>query len=463
MQILSLRTAALAALVLVSHVGWSRPSEAVPAFPGAEGFGADTTTGGRGGTVYRVTSLADSGKGTLRECAEASGARTCVFTIGGYIDLSSPIEVQNPNLTIAGQTAPGGGITVKTSKYCDALFQIKTNNVILRYLRFRNGYTSGGACTTGDDTDAQNIEIARGADHVIVDHVSTSWATDESIILWYDSKDITLQYVLDGEAIGAGKGPNIGSSGADRRSFHHNMLVSNLQRNPRLRHDGLLDMVNNVVYNSGPGDWGGIKICGGSGTKVNFVNNYWKHGPSTDASFLASATSDCALVYLSGNETTSGDWWSPSQDEYVVDTPFPAPPVTVTSPKQAYEDLTAEGGAGASKALSCDGTLTNRRDGVDARLVADVLNGTGSLADRKTTDELGGYPALEPGTPCIDTDRDGMPDAFETILGSDPAVDDANGDLDEDGYTNLEEYLNGTAAPDGEPPARPEPPFLLDS
>ena len=250
--------------------------EKTPAFPGAEGFGR-YVTGGRGGAVYHVTNLNDSGEGSLRWALDKSGTKTIVFDVSGTIHLKSALNISKANVTIAGQTAPGDGICV-----ADYPVAIKTNNVIVRYLRFRLGNNN----VTKDGADGWDGFGGFDQQDIIIDHCSVSWSIDECLSI-YGNKNTTVQWCLVAQSLqdaghskGAhGYGGNWGGSGA---SFHHNLLAHHESRTPRLgpryttQLDERMDMRNNVIYN-----YAGNGCYGGEAMHVNIVNNYYKPGPGT--------------------------------------------------------------------------------------------------------------------------------------------------------------------------------------
>ena len=415
----------------------------VRAFPGAEGYGTDTP-GGRGGRICQVTNLNDSGTGSLRACVESSGPRTVIFRTGGTINLQSRMTVSDPFLTIAGQTAPGDGITLRMapgSSTDQGTMQVETHDVVIRYVRFRPGDNGSG----DDSHDALQIYKA-GVSNVVVDHSSFSWAIDENVNTYDESHDITVSNSIISEALSNSthpqgehsKGMLAGGVNAHNISIHHNLFASNVDRNPQVSGVSVADIRNNVVYNYGDGSGDGVTLISSSKGEpdVNWVGNYYKPGPDSDPSRPEFATYDGSTGsthewYGEGNMrwTSSGDQAARVASGAVGrrTTAFATPAVTTTSAAQAYTDVLD--GAGASLV----------RDAVDERIVAEVRNGTGSIKDSAT----GLYPTLATGTPPADSDGDGMPDAFESAHGTDPGSPDANGDVDGDGYTNIEDWFNG--------------------
>ncbi len=417
----------------------------VPAFPGAEGFGA-TATGGRGGDVYIVTNLNDAGSGSLREAIEASGPRTVVFAVSGTIELQSSLSISNDDITIAGQTAPGGGITLKNYP----LYISNVNNVIIRYIRSRLGADKRG------DFDAIG---GRFSDSIIVDHCSFSWSIDETVGN-YDNYRMTYQWCVISESLHDahhtqgphGMGAFIGGTGF---SFHHNLLANHHNRTPRLcgaRYDSdpeleMVDNRNNVIFN-----WQTSSCYGGEGGDFNIVNNYYKSGPATYSNVQRRIVAPrdyngmWGEFYVSGNyvdgfpevtadndlgidEVPSALW-----ESVIVDAPFEAAPVTTHTPQEAYELVLQHAGASFPK-----------RDEVDARATEDTRTGQpkyGASGIIDHPDDVGGYPVLESTTPPLDTDQDGMPDAWEDMNGLDKNDPEDGKIIQADGYSNLEHYLN---------------------
>lgn len=262
------------------------------AFPGAEGYGK-YTTGGRGGKVYVVTNLNDSGSGSLREAVEAEGARIVVFAVDGTIELKSPLRINNDNITIAGQSAPGDGICLK-----DYPLSINASNVIVRYIRVRVGDRY--------KQDSDGVGGGRyGQKNVILDHLSVSWSIDECLSI-YKTENLTVQWCLVAHSLNQSKHTKGshgfgGIWGGYKASFHHNLLANHASRNPRFSSvDGTkwVDVRNNVIYN-----WGyKSSYGGGHHAEINVVNNYYKPGPASEHTRLLDVAEDATGRYfISGN------------------------------------------------------------------------------------------------------------------------------------------------------------------
>lgn len=416
------------------------------AFPGAAGAGA-TATGGRGGRVIEVTNLNDSGPGSFRFAVEAAGPRTVVFRVAGTILLRSALRIVNGDLTIAGQTAPGGGICLRDH----GLTVYGAENVIIRYLRFRPG-------DQGDLPQGQTDALSGGrCRNVIIDHCSASWSTDECLS-FYLSENVTVQWCLIAESLYASvheKGSHGygGIWGGRNASFHHNLLAHHSSRNPRFSPDCQnVDHRNNVIYN-----WGFNSAYGGERGTVNLVNNYYKPGPATGANYsdrVLDGSGEGGRWFITGNfldgnpRVTNANWDGvhkryTSIDEMRADVPFDNVLEETHTAEQAYELVLQDAGA----------TLP-RRDRFDQRIVQEVRSGTASYGQSydggckgivDSPQDSGGWPALESATPPTDGDHDGMPDHWERRFHFD-AANPADGwrDEDGDGYTNLEEFLNAT-------------------
>jgi pectate lyase len=418
----------------------TKPSRQIPAFPGAEGFGANTP-GGRGGKLIAVTNLNDSGPGSFRAACEAEGPRVVIFLVSGTISLRQKLIIKNPFITIAGQTAPGDGICLR-----DFTFVIATHDVIVRYLRSRLGDV------TGQEDDS--ITLAAGARDVIVDHCSATWSIDEALSLAGDVSNVTVQWCLIAEGLNHSKhskGPH-GYGSLSRANgpvtWHHNLWAHNNARNPRLGDNygrppfPTFDVRNNVIY-----DYGEIASGLTQGVlKVNYVGNYIRPGPSSKAMtpIHVGGPSDLSFYIkdniFEGNKTLTADnsqFFDPvtidgKRQVQTVAQQFDAPPVKTVTAARVLEVVLATVGASLP-----------RRDSVDARIVSEVREHRGSIIDSQQ--QVGSWPELKSTLPPADSDGDGMPDDWERRYGLNPHNPfDANADTDGDGYTNLEEYLNGT-------------------
>jgi hypothetical protein len=435
------RPGVLLSLLLAAAVQAADVAAPLPAFPGAEGFGA-TTPGGRGGRVLFVTNLDDSGPGSFRAACEAEGPRTVVFRVSGTIALKTDVVVKNPYLTVAGQSAPGDGICLR-----DYTFGVATHDVIVRYLRGR----------LGDESKSQSdgLDILHGARDVIFDHCSATWSVDECLSLSGNVSNVTVQWCLIGESLHRSvhaKGSH-GYGSLSRAngpvSWHHNLWIHNSARNPRLGDNygrgptfPTFDVRNNVIYNFG-GNASGLTQ---GKLKINYVGNYLRAGPdSTARTPMTIGPNSDITIHFSGNvyeghaDFTADNRKFPSAYEIngqrqvrLAETPFDVAPVTTVPAAEALELVLANVGA-----------ILPQRDAVDARLVGHVRNREGRKIDSQK--EVGGWPELKTGPVPADSDNDGLPDAWENAhgLNASDATDTAL-DADQDGYTNLEEYLNGT-------------------
>jgi pectate lyase len=420
--------------------------------------------GGRGGQVIEVTNLDDAGPGSLRAAIETSGPRTVVFRVAGTIMLQASLVISNPYVTIAGQTAPGQGITLRDANAAvEGLIEVETHDVIIRYLTLRAGPPSAGDAMQILATDNHQTY------NVVIDHNSMSWAVNRVLSTWYDVHDVTIQWNILSEGLNCSihpkgchsKGVLLGGYASDENkdkpgaynlSFHHNLMAHDGERNPYIEAAGVVDVVNNVAYNPF-GTFSHIDMVDQvAQDQVNYVGNYYKPGPDTEVKFGIRAMNPGeagAGIFVKGNigpqreDNRSPDIniVDPNSRQYVVSAPFSAAPVTTTDALQAYTQVLDD--AGANKGLDCSGNFVARRDAIDARIVNDVKNGTGKIIDDPS--EVGGWLTIAPANPCADSDHDGMPDAWEQKYGlnaNDPS--DANEDANENGYTNVEEFLNGT-------------------
>lgn len=445
------------------------------AFPSAEGGGM-YTTGGRDGKVIHVTTLADSGSGSLRAALSESGPRTIVFDVAGVIELKSTLNIKNGDVTIAGQTAPGDGICLKNYSTV-----INADNVVIRFVRFR----------MGDEAKQENDAIwGRYHRNIILDHCSMSWSTDECSS-FYANEFFTMQWCILTESLrnsvhGKGKHGYGGIWGGKNASFHHNLLSCHDSRNPRIDHPqiygdyvtthrGNVDYRCNTVYN-----WGSNHTYGGEDGWFNIVNNYYKPGPaSSDRKYFVDAygsyvkdgvtyADSYAEMYLSGNvhekypelgaanDATTIYWHNGSAyGNYNLTL---SSPLALKGPAGGDVYTTTHSAEDAFARICEFGGASLSRDSVDGRACTDAKNGTATVTDGgngskngiiDTQAAAGGWPSYEASADEIagtkDTDGDGMPDWFEEkySLNASNADDGNKKTLDSYGrYTNLEMYLH---------------------
>ena len=370
----------------MNNIDWAPEDEDLTvAFKGAEGCGK-YSLGGRGGKEYVVTSLADDGsEGTLRHAVEAEGPRIVTFAVSGDIHLTAPLNIENPYLTILGQTAPGEGITLR-----DHNVYITADHVIMRYLRMRLG------------SEAKVEADAVGARHcryLIIDHCSISWATDENAS-FYNFADATIQWCIISEALNSsvhhkGKHGYGGIWGGRNVSFHHNLFAHNNSRNPRFDHPrlywnndllhyrGTVDFVNNVVYN-----WGMKAIYGGEEGWFNVRNNYFRPGPATrtlDGEWLDISTSETTSM-IPGNFHVSGNRYDVSAVRKGNSEGKLPDYVKITGRQRVYEEnskkpfairvsLPEQDADAAYKAVLKSAGASQKRDALDRRIISEVKKG----------------------------------------------------------------------------------------
>ena len=468
------------------------PQANVPAFPGAEG-GGKYSFGGRGGKIFIVTNLADSGPGTLREACESAGPRIVIFNVAGLIHLEKPVFIEAPYLTIDGHTAPGDGICI-----ADNGLEDNVHDVIIRYLRFRRG--------NQDIFNRHGVHYGNPVGNIILDHLSTSWGQDQNLdtyrhmyqptnggtALKLPSVNVTIQWCITSEALNTYNHAFGGDWGGRNTGFHHNLFACNTGRNPSIAMTYDFNFVNNVIFN-----WRHRTLDGGGEDSLyNIINNYYKAGPAVNPGpvryriLLPSATQTkqdptphFGRAYVSGNivegnEKVSADNWAGgvqfadggSKDDPTtttnedvknivaqvrVDKPFPMPPMTITSAKDAFDAVLKDAGATLPK-----------RDAVDERVIGEVKTGkvwsqgkeitptpmkglaknnVGQAGNGIITDisQVGGYPEYK-GEPIKDLGADGIPLSWKKKYGLDiKDVSLAQKDLMGDGYTVFEKYLDG--------------------
>lgn len=452
------------------------------AFPGAEGYGR-FAIGGRGGTVYHVTSLDDDvnnpAEGTFRYgITKVSGPRTIVFDVSGYITLKGRLTCSDPYVTIAGQTAPGEGITFRGAPLGFA------SDGITRFIRSYRGYAG---TKDGPSVDEQNKGLdglgMAGCDNAIMDHCSVAWTTDEAFSS-RNAHSITLQRTLISEALNCADHPNYaagkthgyaatigGGCFYGHSSYHHNLLAHCEGRNWSLsggldgagNYSGAHDVFNNVVYN-----WGTRATDGGT-HELNFVANYYKMGASTTQTallrheFEGTGTGSQA-AYVSGNirENLNGTKTSDAENvtykyelsggQKLTWTPWATSPffesfANIETAEAAYANVLSD--------VGCNQPFFNAHD---TRMVSETFSGSTSTIGSKTGKkglidrewDAEGFTAIkeEKRATNFDTDHDGMPDWWENLHSDLNAnVADNNLDTDGDGYTALEDYLNWMAEP----------------
>ncbi len=450
--------------LLILATAMVHPRSQQLAFPTAEGYGK-FARGGRGGLVYEVTNLNDHGKGSLREAVEATGARTVVFRVSGNIELESPLRIEHPYITIAGQTAPGDGICIQNHQ-----LSIDADHVIIRYIRVRLGDKSG------KDYDAIGSRYTR---HIILDHVSASWSVDECMSI-YHCDSITVQWCIISESLSQSnhvKGAHGfgGIWGSNHGTYHHNLLAHHSSRNPRMASgSGHTDFRNNVIYN-----WGYNSCYGGEAfqprsdkftfSQINMVANYFKPGPATEPGKVSyrianpsfrNETDDFGRWYIAenfmeGNQTVSTDNWNGGVQTTIAlekikrDKAWPSMPINQQTAVGAFELV-----------LSNAGAILPKRDVIDARIIQEVKGGyatyegesykkSHTVADPNiacgiidSQNDVGGWPVLNSLEAPADSDHDGMPDAWEDQNNLDKFDPEDRNRVSTDGYTMLEVYLN---------------------
>lgn len=378
------------------NIDYSQAEGNMPvAFEGAEGCGK-YSQGGRGGKEYVVTSLADDGsEGTLRYAVEAEGPRIVTFAVSGDIHLTAPLNIDNPYLTILGQTAPGEGITIR-----DHNIFITADHVIMRYLRMRLG--------TAAKVEADAVG-ARHCRHLIIDHCSISWATDENAS-FYNLADATIQWCIISEALNAsvhhkGNHGYGGIWGGRNVSFHHNLFAHNSSRNPRFDHPnlywnsdllhyrGTVDFANNVVYN-----WRLKAIYGGEEGWFNVTDNYFRPGPATsvvDGEWIEFYVSPTTSM-IPGNYHISGNVYDVSAVRGAVQIDNEA----IAANEKKYSEVSQEPfavrvnldnekAADAYKSVLKYAGASHRRDAVDRRIVKEVKAGKATFKG-----SMNGFPGI---------------------------------------------------------------------
>ena len=420
---------------------------ALPVIPGATGFGIDTPAG-RGGKVYKVTNLNESGSGSLAECVQASGPRVCVFEVSGTIRLTSDMTIANPYITIAGQTAPSPGITIR-----GASFRVGTRDALIQHLRIRVGDEPDGRYY--EDRDGLRVmSTDQFVTNVVIDHVSIGWSIDELMSTWGGNVgEVTFRNNIIAEALDDsfhpkgrhGYGPLLGGGDRSRVSMLNNIIAHAVERNPRTAVD--LFFANNLVYN-----WSkrGTEIFNryGMATKTSLIGNVYKPGLDTGSTMGIviepnGNNSDLHMVedskvYLEDNRGpgySASDPWSVATNHAGNWVKASSPPITVPGfrpmdSRDVEEYVLANAGARPAD-----------RDSVDERIIRDIANGRGRIIDSQK--DVGGWANLPVNRRPL-------------TLPQNP-----NSDSNGNGYTNLEEWLHAFAASVEGAGTAPRPPTGL--
>lgn len=425
------------------------------AFYSANG-GGSSVTGGRGGEVYIVNNLNNSGPGSFRDAVSQSN-RTIVFSVSGTINLTSSLDIYSSNVTIAGQTAPQGGITITGQR----ITQYECDNFIIRYIKVRPAYSSNDAWSFIN------------CNNIIIDHCSTSWGGDEVLSFRGTANNITIQRTLIGEGkTGSIFGDSDDASLGSNLSFLNNAYYNITHRHPNLNINSRADVINNVVFN-----WK-YRLSRISGDiSLNHIGNYYSLGCLTNIDGIGMMVYADApgtpSIYTSGNYINNGILTSPTEDNWMMFEKFNSgaggyisnsyqtkSPYTqlgfaipILSAEDAFFDVITNCGANAY--LDANGNKVDDIDTIDQIYLDNILNGgcvsyqsSSSGQDYNKTPHYIDFHNSISSTPIalrsanFDIDQDGMPDTWEMSKGFNPNVNDSSEDHDNDGYTNLEEYIN---------------------
>src|SRR5262245_10250924 len=463
------------------------PQASIPAFPGAEGGGM-YSFGGRGGKVFVVTNLNDDGPGSFREACEAGGPRIVIFNVAGIVRLKDKIRIRAPYITIDGGSAPGDGVCIAGDTV-----ELETHDVVIRNMRFRRGET-----WVGDRNDSCG---GNPIGNIMIDHVSASWGLDENMSMYrhmYQPPDgsrelklptvnITIQNSIFSEALNTYNHAFGSTIGGYNSTFHHNLWACNAGRNPSVGMIYDFTFANNVLFN-----WRHRTVDGGDHRSFyTIINNYFKPGPATpegdeiahrllkpESRRAKPPVDDYGKAYVAGNivegndRVTADNWDGGVQIQSIADPKTIAPKVRAAEP-YPYSFIELQPAAEAFDFVMANAGATRpKRDAVDERVINMVRTGqTKTNGDKSKVEELskvgyapsvirqiselvdkgiitdisqvGGYPTYG-GEPYADADHDGMPSDWETKHGLNPNdASDAAMDLNGDGYTNIEDFLNG--------------------
>jgi pectate lyase len=427
-----------------------------------------------------VTNLNDSGTGSFRSCAEGSGARTCIFRVAGIVTLATGIRIVNPYLTVAGQSAPGGGIEIDGHLIPggDNDMFVQTHDVIIRYIRVRVGNSS--THSPGPLTGVMCLWVGNGdVYNVMLDHVSMSWSDNKDISPYNNSgtSGVTRSYTTSWSIMSESIQPHstgfmTGNVNGTANSMtdidiHHTLFAHIDHRNPLLKNK-TTRFVNNVVY-----DWVFYAFEGLGGLQADAIANKFKAGPSTDAGIhefqISNSTSGgdtstgTPTLYLVGNvgphqASSAGNQWVMASEVsgengsetgavrsgWQRSTPLPNTTFPIATDDVNTLDTVIPVGVGASQRLDCLGNWVSMRDSYDTRILTDYVNGNYSIGSIPTASSSTAYPVIDPGTPCASTAHDGLPDAWKTKYGFSAADTTVANTTTMNGFTYLENYLNGT-------------------
>ncbi len=462
------------------------PQAKIPAFPGAQGGGM-YSFGGRGGKVILVTNLNDDGPGSFREGCETPGPRMILFNVAGIIQLKDRVRIRAPYVTIAGNTAPGDGVCIAGNTV-----ELETHDIIIRHMRFRRGAT--------DVRDRNDAFGGNPIGNVMIDHVSASWGLDENMSMYrhmYSPPDggpdlklptvnITIQYSIFSEGLNTYHHAFGSTIGGLNSTFHHNLWACNTGRNPSVGMYGDFTFANNVIFN-----YRHRSIDGGDHRSFfNIINNYFKPGPGTPKTPVAyrifkpeserskTVFDNFGKAYVSGNfvegypEVSQDNWAGGVQPDSRAPVDEVLPKIRVVEPFMHASLKIEEARSAFEVVLKQAGATLPVRDQVDLRVAEMVRTGKVAKAEIAKSsqakaanakyaqewidemaegvrqgyitdpDEVGGYPSYR-GQPYVDSDGDGLPDLWERNHGLNPTdASDATGDLNGDGYLNVEDFIN---------------------
>ncbi len=430
------------------------------AFPTAEGYGR-FTRGGRGGQVIYVTTLEDSdAPGTLRYALEkATGPRTVLFKVSGIIELDDWVKIKSPYITIAGQSAPGSGITIKNSG-----IQIETHDVIIRHIRIRPGDDEEGTPPT--DRDALFIYKNRNCHNIVLDHMSFTWSIDENVSFSTGTNNLTMQNSIIAEALSNSRHEEgehskglLMLNNLDNISIVNNLFAHNLGRNPLISSNTRnVHVVNNLIYN-----WGHMRPGYGTHTQifhdeipindaVIYRNLYRKGRTSSDLPLYRTGNwylVDGSTFFIDQNYMDDGGNVNPLKEvssSYLEHPEFFAEFMMNNAPsgwESEYSKIRSINEV-EDFVLNNVGARMPIVDAVDERIINETRNYSGDFVDSPR--DRGGYPSQYQDNAPNDKDDDGMPDKWEISKGLDPdSANDASEYTLSPFYTNLEIYLNELA------------------